>query len=187
MQSTTFKQLSSSLQAELEALLDKPTSAYESDYNDALGWWLLIFLSSLFGASVAIWSLATGSLSLSDYMARLSANPGYMVNALGIPGFFVSVAVGTWTLITAAHNRGRRGYAALDLTIAVLRGRKVKLLAYDAIASAEERIVGRRGKRFTVFELKLKDGSTETLYVSGGWAKVVEAKLGQASWRPRRR
>jgi len=182
MESTTWSKLDPALRTELEELLRAPTSAYLSDYYDALGWWLLVFLAALFGAGVSLWSLATEDMSLQDYAQVAATNPGVLVSSLGVPGVVVCTLLAGWALITAARHRERHGYAALEAALVVVRGPRLKVIPYEAVASAERSLVGRAQhvgpsqRRFTAYALTLHSGQTLSLNVTGAWAEEAEAR-----------
>ena len=182
MEATTWQRMDEALRTELEALLEAPTDAFLSDYKDALGWWLLVLLACIGGASVAIWNIADDMIPLSHYAAMFGADPiSTLLMRPHILGLLAAVIIGPWVVITCARNYGRRGFAALDTAIVVLRGPKLKVLRYRDIASTERRVIGARGQRFTVLTLKLKDGKTEELSVTGRWAEEVITRLERAT------
>lgn len=185
MHKTTWPRLDPPMRLELEALVADPNDAFLSDYKDALGWWLLVLLSCLLGGGMAIWSLVDEPMGLGTYLEIAMNNPGILANFPSLPGLAAALLVGTWTLVTAWRNRGRRGFAALSKALIVVRGPKLKVLRYDAIESTEAQVIGQRGKRFTVLSLKLKDGTSESLNVHGTWASIVMAKVEGVDPTPR--
>lgn len=182
MEAMTWKQLGEAERKELEALLRSPTDAFLSDYREAVGWWLLIIVACVAGAGAAVWDLATESLSLGDYLEILSSNPGFIATKPSILGLVVALIVGAWTATKCLRSFGRRGFAALERAIVVVRGPKLKVARYDSIASMSQTSGGHRRRRcFTVLTLKLKDGTVTELNVTGRWADLASARFEHAT------
>ena len=181
MEKTTWKRLDKALRGELEALLKSPTDAFLSDYGEVVGWWLLVGVACVAGAGAALWDLSTESLGLGDYVRIISANPGYIATRPSILGLPLALIVGAWIAITWVRSLRRRGYAALESAIVVVRGPKLRVVPYDAIESMDQKAYGhRRRRRFTVLTLKLKDGTTTELNVTGRWAEVARERFERA-------
>jgi len=170
---TNWKRIDQALRAQLEALLQEPTAAYYSDYGNAAGWWLLTFVAAAGGVGFGLWYVFTSELA-----SRLTVVPERAVLDPVFIGLVVAVLVCVWVVVRALRHRGRHGFAALDAAIVVVRGPKLGVIRYDEVAGVTQMRAGSRGRKFTVLKLKLKDGSTESLSVSGNWANEVLARLG---------
>ena len=181
MEKTTWNKASTVLRAELEALLQAPNDAFHSDYLDAVAWWLLLLLVSVGGAAAAIWNIATSSIELGFLGEYLAANPvsGFLA-LLRTPhysGLIAALIIAPWTALTWIRNVGRRGLAVTSQAIVVMRGPKLLVIPYAAVASATQNTIRTRKQTFTVVELKFKDGSKRTLYATGRWAALAMARL----------
>ncbi|MEW5737838.1 MAG: hypothetical protein AB1938_02870 [Myxococcota bacterium] len=172
---TTLRRMDPTLRAELEGLLAAPSSAFESDYQDMLALWLFFLVGSAVGLVASIWDLATGSLPEAEELQFFLMYPTSFLTTPSILGVPVSLAVGAWATVQMVRCKGRCGYAALDTALAVVRGRKVKLLRYADIASADTTVIRTRKQTFTSLTLRLKSGRTTSLNSTGRWvAQAVQ-------------
>lgn len=184
MQKTTWKKLSAPERAELEATLGS-TDAFLSDEADAQAWWLLFGLVSVGGIVACIYDAATdsysGGFSALNPFAYGIPSPFFFVTRPQVLGFYVAIAVAVWVVYSFVTNHKRRGVAITSYGLARIRGSSVQLFRYRDIASASERTLGKRGKRFTILSLREKDGKEYDLYCHGSWAAAARAKIDASS------
>jgi hypothetical protein len=176
---TSAAQLSAGERAELEALLadsrqGRAGERFLSDFADAAGWWLLLFLAALVGGIASgLVFFEDGSVGVADFLRALVVNPMVIVLAPHIPGLLVSAAVIVWVALSFVRSYGRRGYAITSFALIRVRGPRLRLLRHLDVARAERSVHGSRGKRFTALDLTAKDGSRVCFYVTGNFARAA--------------
>lgn len=183
MEKTTWKHADPALRAELEAILAKPNDAFESDFQDALVWWLVLLIGSVVAVTACIWAAATDS---SDYgfvelVKYFPEDPINTLNGLVVTpryvGLPVALIVGAWAAITIARNVGRRGVALTSDALVLLRGPKLYVVRFSDVQTATKNTVRTKKQTFDVITLKLKNGKTQSIYAHGRFTGLAMPKL----------
>lgn len=180
----TWPEMDPAERTELEAAL-RSSEKFLSDEQDALAWWLLLGLVAVGGLVASLYDLATdsygGGFRALNPFSGAAAGPLPFIPRPQVLGFYAALGVLVWLSYTFVTSHKRYGVATTSYALARVRGRKVQLFRYADIASATERHLGARGKRFTVLTLTEKDGRQYDIYCHGGWAAAARAKLPEST------
>lgn len=175
---TTWSRLEPGQREELEALLRAPGDRYVSEYLDAMAWWLLLMLASV-GGLVGL--LVEFGPELGETVDLLRAEPSLLPRVLLAPhwlGLLACLVIAPWTAITWARNHQRRGLALTRTAVVAVRGATLKVLPLSDITATSSRVIGARGKRFTVLTLETTRGKVEFNTI-GTFAAAVRAAVGR--------
>jgi hypothetical protein len=180
MKKTTWGALDPKTRAELEALLRDKGDAFESDYLDALAWWLFGALLCVGGIGASIWDLATDTAGAGvfDYIREypldgvrvLLTSPRYL-------GLIAALIVGPWIAVTWVRNVGRRGIALTKDALVLVRGPKLLVVPIADMAHAEQRVIKTKKQTFTVLTVQMKDGRKKDFYCHGSFAALARERL----------
>lgn len=178
---TTWSKLEPSLRTELEAVMAANRDTWVSEYQDAMGWWLLLMLASVGGLIALVVEFGSEA---GETFSLLAQEPSLLPRLFLQPqwlGLVACLVIAPWTAITWARNHNRRGLALTRSTIVVVRGATLKLLPLSEIATVSANTIGAVGKRFTVLTLKTKGAETIEFNTRGTWAAAVTSALNQSS------
>lgn len=191
----TWGALPPELRSDLEAILaahrqgSEPLAARFLDDSDELMPFVGLGLAAAWVCAAVCGWLALGEGGPGDPGLLVRLEPAFTNPVAGLPwlatrpegGLLLSSAVGLALTVFWLRHRGRRGMAITDRALVVVRGPRVKVLAFGEIAGCEQTAHGKPGKRFTALRLRMNDGTTEQLLVSKRWADAAEGEI--ARWR----
>ncbi|MFO0578278.1 MAG: hypothetical protein U1A78_30095 [Polyangia bacterium] len=150
-----------------------------------MGWWLLLGLVAVGGIVASLYDRATDSYGSGfralNLFSAAATGPIPFVPLPQVLGFYAAIGVLVWVIYTFMTSHKRYGVAITSYALARVRGRKVQIFRYTDIASASQRQLGARGKRFTVLTLTEKDGKTYDIYCHGGWAAAARARFPEST------
>lgn len=164
VQKLTLADLTQAERDEVEQVLK--TDGFVSDEGDTMAWYLLIFLSGLLGVGAGLVFIDDWAETLSFIAEYPASALQVMVSAPHIPGFFVGVAAVIYCPVHFLRVHKRHGWLAPSFGVVRLRGKKVRLLRYQDLASCEREQFGNRGRRFSVLTMKAKDGTKLVSYAT---------------------
>lgn len=164
VQKLTLADLTQAERDEVEQVLK--TDGFVSDEGDTMAWYLLLFLVGLFGVGAGVTFMSEWGETFSFIAEYPSSAPMVLVNAPHIPGFFAGLALMAYCAVHFLQVHKRHGWLAPSFGVVRLRGKKVRLLRYQDLASCEREQFGNRGRRFSVLTMKAKDGTKLVSYAT---------------------
>ncbi len=183
-----WAELDPAVRVELEGILEahrlrqSPLAArFHSDADELMPFVLLGFLAAVGGMIACVYLITSSTSEYADigYLQRLK----YLVQsphslATSPEGGVVGAGLVALALaIFWIRHRGRRGLAITGHALVIVRGPRLRILPLAEIASSAQTGRGKRGARFTVLELTMKDGRRQNLTTSKNWADAAEAQL----------
>jgi hypothetical protein len=84
-----------------------------------------------------------------------------------------------WTIQHWARTAGNRGTLRTSFATFIVRGSRLQGMRHANVAAIKCRTIGKRGGRFTVFELVANDRTELTTYVNPPWAQATIATIQQ--------
>ena len=180
---TTWAGLDPKLREELERVVRGGGDDYHSEYLDAVGWFLLLSLTCLFGIVASVinedhWE------EIPEWLSWFARDPlDFPRSLLFSPwraGLIFLPPLSAYVGLTWIRNHQRRGLALTSEAIVVVRGNKLVVVPYAEIASTTMQRFRTRSQAFTVLELTLEQGKRMSLYTTGRWAAAANERIAKA-------
>jgi len=140
------------------------TSRFCSDEGDSLAFHLLLGLAALGGLIAGVVEQVPADIAR-DFRAGAVDGILWSLRRPTVLGFAAAAFVLPWTIAVFLRVHRRCGWAVTSFAVMRVYGRRIRLLRFADIASAERRKVGTR-RPFSVLEMTATNGKRLTTYAT---------------------